>query len=399
MKKNLFSGISVKITICFVLIVVSFAMLLLPWIEISVEVGGQSYRLDTLIENACTYDGMSKTQFDLELQAQIAALVAKMSESGVILNTKSTLNTVQTILNGRLSLLDLTKIMFFANSLLSDLSNALTIQSENLTGSQRLALTAISDVQPVVMVSMILFSVLLIAAVITFILAIRSIRRERSITLIVFGSVQILLFIVVAFITYQANANIQVMASSFIDAIESILRMIGQYISLDTVDLFHITPWALICVTCVVAALIINWVKANFKGVNVDVSALGKWVCPKCRSQIKITNIYCDVCGCKRPEKPRCECGAELKEGVTYCGKCGKRVNVVIETPVYASPSAPRPAENVSVNSAPVNHSANTRICPRCGKPLNGNSLYCDSCQQSRSKLHGGFGKPTDNDL
>lgn len=397
-----------KTLIALVLVIVSFAMLLLPWINISIEVMGRDYSLPDLLDLACRYEGITSAQFDLALQTEIADLSADLAkDTGVIVNTKEATKAVNRILDGGISLLDAATLSTYASGVLKDIDQAMSLNITKLSASERAVLIAISEASGTLSISMIVLWVVIAALVITFLLALLSLRTNSGAGTIAYTIVLAVPIVATVIGIGNVNELMQNYITSLTGSLSSALRLlgVGDY-GVQSLELLHVSAAPVISLLCAIAAILIMVVTGiRIPGIKTPAMPTFKWTC-SCGFQNNLSNAFCSSCGQKRPEKPRCECGAAIVPGTKFCGKCGKPIEAEIE---FDPDPAPAPAKrcprcgNVmegDVCRRCVPSPQRNRECVRCGALVYGNDTLCTSCRSTGGGLRRGpWNKPSDTDL
>lgn len=410
MRRRGYSDLSVQSIIALVLVAVSFLMLLLPWAGISIEVMGRDYSLSELMETVQTYGGISEAQFKMELQSSIAELTSELAdETGIIINARKFANAVNKILDGGLSILDFATISSFSSGVLRDLDKAFAISFSQMSAAERVAISQITNAKTSVMIFAIALWVVIAILAASFAYAVYSLLKRRNNGIIVYTVALVLP--IIGFIAFVVGCNNAM--QNYGNIVSSMLgdlmwsAGIGGSSNLLSFDIFHLTLAPFVCLACAIGAMLVLRMRISKKVSPVhigSISNIGKWNCPSCGTQNGMGNAYCLGCGNKRPEKPRCECGAEIKEGAAFCGKCGRKISV-IEKPAYTPPVYTPPVNTPPVYTPPVN------TPPVYDRPIGSNAANDNpyptqvneapnpGANQGGSKLSGTLFRPNDSDL
>lgn len=408
------SRLPAKSLIALGLVVVSFLMLLFPWVNISIEVLGRDYSIPDLLDVVCKYEGISAAQFDLELQAGIASFTAELAdETGVIMNAKEATNAIEKLLDGGVSLLDAATICTYTGGILKDIDQAMNLSLSSLSSSDRVALMMISEASSSLNVAAVVLWVIVAALVIAFAIAIYTLLKHTKPGVIAYTIVVAVPVVAAVIGVMNVNGLLQTYASYITDAIDDVLWMLGAgSYGVQNLELFHLSAAPVISLICAIAAMLIMVVQLGRGHRTIAIptdefTKLTKWTC-SCGFQNKLGNAFCSSCGQKRPEKPRCECGAVIVPGTKFCGKCGKPIESV-DDGGFAPPPPPPPPKRCprcgSIMDGLIcrrcsDVTQQPRKCIRCGAPVYGNNTICESCSAGGGRLHGDlWNKPGDSDL
>lgn len=399
-----------KSLIALVLVVISFLMLVFPWVNISIEVMGRDYSIPDLLDIVCKYEGISSAQFELELQAGIASFTAELAdETGVIMNAKEATNAIDKLLDGGVSLLDAATLCTYAGGLLKDIDQALNLNISSLSSSERVAMMMISEASSTLNITSIILWVMIAVLVIAFAFAIFTLLTHKKIGAIVYAIVMAVPFVAVVIGVMNVNDLMQTYASYVTDAIDDVLWMLGAgSYGVQNLEVFHLSVAPVISLICAIVAMLIMVVTGvKIPGIKTPPVPNFKWTCT-CGFQNNLGNAFCSSCGQKRPEKPHCECGAVIVPGTKFCGKCGKSIESV-DDGGFAPPPPPPPPKRCprcgsfmdgAVCRRCSSATPQSKKCVRCGAPVHGNNTVCESCSVSGGRLSGDlWNKPGDSDL
>jgi predicted amidophosphoribosyltransferase len=118
-------------------------------------------------------------------------------------------------------------------------------------------------------------------------------------------------------------------------------------------------------------------------------------VCPECGAALRSGVQFCGKCGHSLGEEEdeaaeaepvaeetvgeQCpECGQSLREGVQFCGKCGHRLDAAEEE--AAEPEAEEPPVEEAEQPEPTVEEAIADTCAECGKPVEPDWQVCPYC-------------------
>lgn len=126
----------------------------------------------------------------------------------------------------------------------------------------------------------------------------------------------------------------------------------------------------------------------------------GIQVCSQCGAELSRGSAFCSSCGAPVPkiQKPQynddliqCDsCGAMVKKGMRFCTACGNPLAISRPVPEvingsYSDIGAAPPIDdfalgNESEESNDVSSEPETKACPKCGKLLTPDSIFCPEC-------------------
>lgn len=126
----------------------------------------------------------------------------------------------------------------------------------------------------------------------------------------------------------------------------------------------------------------------------------GVQICKQCGADISRGSAFCSSCGAPVPkiQKPqynddliKCDsCGAMVKKGMRFCTACGNplAISKPVQETINENSSgfeAVPPIDdfelvNESEASNDISSYPETKACPKCGKPLTPDSIFCPEC-------------------
>lgn len=327
MNRNQSAGMSVKMVIAMVLLAASFLMLFFPWVKISIDIYGQEYTMEDLVEKACYEEDMSRADFDYELQDELYDTLSDLSDYGISVNAKKALKTLNMVLKGKLSVFNLVKLTSYVNSLMSKLIeyaeaslNSYGIVSKTYIMQE---LSGYEDVKQVCFIAMLAVSGLLIVTAVCFILALRSIWTGRKGGLISYILIYLVLLVGILVGINQSNDLLQGISSYLTSMIASFGFSSNSITSL---ELFHVASAPVWGIVFVAAATVVSLLGGGSLRGKAAFASVGSWDCPSCGCSNDGSSSFCMACGTRRPERTTCECGAPIKPGTSFCGRCGRRL-------------------------------------------------------------------------
>lgn len=330
------------------LVVASFLMLLLPWIHISMEIMGQKYSMPDLVDLACRNEGISSAQYRMELQTGITDSLSELAEdTGVQVNAKYAILTLNKVMRGNLSFLDAALICTYTGRVLKDVDQALRLNILSMSSADSKMLMTLDQAGNSVTIGAIVLWLVILAVVVTFIVAVFTLLAGKK-----GGAVAYTIAIAVAVVSSlicvaKINASLQ---GSGIELLEDLQNRF------QATDLFHVSSVAGISLVCAVGSVLVMAVAGLWRKGSIVDPPTAMWRC-SCGYQNKPEDLFCAECGQKRPERARCKCGAVLIPGTKFCGVCG------------------RPVEESTPPTPPT-----TRHCARCGAALVPGARFCKEC-------------------
>lgn len=395
-----------KSIIALILAAVSFLMLLLPWVNLSIEILGRNYSIPDLLDLVCKYEGMTSMQFELEMQAGIAELAAELADdTGVVLKAKDATKNIEKVLDGSLSLLDAATITSYAGGVLKDIDQAMNLNLTGLSSSDRVALMMISEISSTLSTVSIVLWAVIAALVITFIFAVAtlpSFRKSGAIAYAVAVAVPVVATIIGV---GTLNDTVQSYASYVTDLLDELLWMMGtSSYGVQSLEIFHLSAAPFLALICAVVAVVIMCAGTiRLPGIKTPTVPNFKWTC-SCGAQNSMGNTFCPSCGQKKPEKPRCACGAVIAPSSKFCGKCGKAVEFVESSNIVPTPPPARCPHCGSIMDGGICRRCNPPVpqfthCIRCGAPVYDGATLCTTCRTPKNSATPGPFQPMEDVL
>lgn len=331
MNRNQSAGMSAKMVIAMLLLAVSFLTLFLPWVEISIDVAGRKYTPEDLVQSICYEEDISRAEFDYELQDQLYDTMSELSDYGVGINEKKVLKAIDLVLDGKFSIWEMAKLTSDANSLTSKIVEYLEtnlrkykygsayyqVVSEELSSFEIVKLGCL--------LGMLVINGLLVLAAACFLLALRSIWTGRKGGLIAYIVIYLVMF---TGILAGLNVGNDVLAGTLGSSLSSMVEELGLSRRSISFELLHLASAPIWGIVLVGAATVVSLLGGgSFRG-KAGFTSADNWVCSSCGCSNDGSGVFCMGCGTKRPEKTICECGAPIKPGTSFCGKCGRRVDL-----------------------------------------------------------------------
>lgn len=382
--------------IALVLAIISFLMLLLPWINVSIEVFGREYSIPDVVDLICYNEEIPATQVDLAIQVALSEFAEEVADdTGVVINTKDAANAVNKLLKGKWSLLDAATLTTYVGGVLKDIEQAINLSVYDMSYSERTVMMVISELSSTINTAAVVLWLIIVLLVGTFVFAIVTLRNHNKTGIIAYAIAVAVPVIAVWIAVGRTNNTLATYASYITDLIEDYLWDLGSF-GIQNLKLVHVSAAPFVALMCAIAAVVTLVLSKGGKICGVDIPAVPnfKWTCA-CGVQNSLSNAFCSACGSKRPEKPRCECGAAIVPGTKFCGKCGKIVEIVADVaPVVPVEPVRRCPKCGSIMDGGVCKRCmdvipQTRKCIRCGAPVYGNNTVCETCSTSGSRLSG----------
>lgn len=314
----------IKKIIAIGLLLVSFAMLFLPWVNMSVKVKGTSYSLYDL----CQVGGASKAEIEKELHEE-AQDTAETIEAflDIEINADSLEKVYMIFFKGKASVAQLA----WASSLMKSYEEEMVKYADE--NDEDIDDDTVQRVSTLRTVSVALWSGLVLAAV-TLCYGIHAIRKEKKWGVWLYAIVISALFLALTSTIGKLNGITAKSVSDVMDvAFNSVYWMCG-YDKLgdvkdilndatDNFELFHVEIGAYICLIAALGVAVFRILQ--MKNVRWAVQpGRGNWPCG-CGAINRSESRFCVRCGRARVQN-RCSCGAQLQPGAFFCNVCGARV-------------------------------------------------------------------------
>lgn len=341
--------------IALILLLCSFVMLFLPWVNISINVMGQKFTIDKIIDYACMYEGTSRAEFDLELKEAFSDLSENMEYEGINMNSNRALSTFKAI-SGGISPVDAASASSFFGGLAGQLSDYIDENYYWFDSTELVVLSALSDSTGKIIAAAIFLWILVVVAIAGFLYGIYAVLTDGKKGLIPYLAVATVFFLIFVVLTANINNGIKSVSSTFSYLLSDAFSDIGINLSGANPKLFHITAAGIVCVLLADGAFLMT-LFANGAGYTKSVTSphhrTGAWHCPSCGQMMGAANSFCSICGAKRPgvpdAPPRCSyCGAVIKDGAAFCIKCGKPVRPAASADSVPPVRPETPADPVS---------------------------------------------------
>lgn len=373
-----------KKIIAIALLALSFLMVFLPWMSISLNVVGQKFTIPKMIDYLSMYNGYSATEFKSELYEEFVDLSNDMAWEGVHMDPKQAMTAFDLISDSQISPLDAARICSFASNLLGETKNYLARNSQNLDGEERIIASMVTEAAGKVAFAAVLMWVLFFGSIIAFAFSLYSLIKDKKYSVVPYLCSSLVLLVIFAVMIIKVNSAIKQLISTFSYGAASFFSEFGiNYSSSMDLNVFHLSISGILCFVFAAGAFALTILRDDtIAHVPLSLSIpTKKWSCPSCGSEMKASSLFCTRCGTKRPEASHCtSCGKAIEKGVAFCPHCG--------TPTSSRMTPPPKVD--------------TKKCPSCGHTVLVDSTICPSCSYNfagSSKLWGTLVKPNDDDL
>ena len=383
-------------------LLLSFALFFLSWINISLTVFGQKLTISALFQYAAESIGYSSAeQFKNELYSSIIEASEDMAYDGIQMDPKQMTATLELISDSKISPIEAARIFSYSSSLLRELKNYFSRNIQDYYGEEKMIASFIVNSASKASFAAVIIWILIIAVIATFILSFYFLLNDQKKGIILYSSVLITLFSVMAIMTARINSGIKqignMLSSLSYLASELLFGDLGINFSSSTNHKIANLSFAayLSCIFAVGAILYTILDGKAFGAGSIGhisippikipdfhiptVKFEEKWTCKKCGKKMDIGYIYCASCGTKRPDRKRCpKCGRFVDEDALFCTNCG------------AGLESEKSHDPIETNI----------VCKTCGFTVRYNAEVCPNCgHDPRTASHGFLVPPTDDDF
>lgn len=382
------TNVSAKSIVAILLVVVSFIMLLLPVVNISLNTANGKLTIDDVLNKVAR---VSVQEVQAKLIDDFDDLMGSTDTNTYFIARKTAISVCK-ILDGKVSLIEAASICGNVGKLLRTAASLDDYASTSLSkyGSN------FGIVSVLIWCVLILLLLLALASIL-------SLKKGHTAWTAVYTAANALVLSVMLVVVGKLNAWLQ---PQFWDEYSTVLKRMGIL----NLNLFHVSPALYISFICAVAAILVSRLNSKkLEGAKIcahcgaknkpdtafcifcgkPLSIQADWTC-SCGQ--KNREAFCTKCGNPRPEpdtRMRCNmCGAENAPGAKFCCKCGRPL--VDTVPSSAEPAytiCPECGTENSPNASFCLHcgrnlkAAPKKVCIRCGKPFSGSGKYCPSCE------------------
>lgn len=354
--------------IALVLILASAAMLLLPWMKLSVTVDGERYSGGQILGKLAEDEGISKEEARAELRESVEELCDQAEWYGISLDANKAYSFAEKIMRGAWSPFALSSILGTVKSTADRIEPSLSMM-EWMIGSSTVDTirTAASAVGTARTVLLILLIVTLALAALAVICALTD-HRLGAIPYVVFALILLLVFVLLI-----AAGN---------KSLEENFDSLNLGIPTDVLAL-RIGLGAILCPLLALLGFVTLFIPGDAEKTAAAPSRgpVNSWKCPNCGAVRPADQRFCLNCGTRRPEPPasrpapgwKCPtCGAQLKPDQHFCLYCG--------TKRPERPAAPAPARAAAPRGW---------TCPGCGAKLKTSQNFCPRCGTKQPAQNG----------
>lgn len=370
-----------KKTIAVVLLLISFIMLFLPWISLSVYVMGQKLTISDLIQLSGVYEEYTSYELESEIYYSLQDLSEDMAYEGVYMDPDQAMRMIKIVADGQLSPISSARVLSFLSDISNQMKNYLSYNMDEFYGEEMIIASMIINAAGKVTAAAVAMWILVISAALTFILAIYFLKKDKKFaTVPYFATSTVLLIVFIVFVS-AVNNSLNKVASEFSSAVSFMLSFAGiNGLPEQKIRILHMSASGFISVILAAAALFAVESKGLLAYTSVPLPT-GKWRCPTCGREISNKYTYCNVCGTRRDDLLSCKkCGRKMVAGTAFCPYCG-------------APSG---------TSGPEVYLSAMKACPRCGKKVGAGLKLCPYCGndfEKKTELMGTLLRPSEDDL
>lgn len=370
-----------------ILLVLSFIMLFLPWVSMSVKINGKNYTLKDVYHVIAYNEGESDAEARNEILRGIRDLadeiVDGLQEEGikVSVDSQGAVRLVSGIEDGKITTNELAHITSYLFSLAKSANNYIkTLPIDELYIPQIRAFQTMEKSSEAILIVLWLG---MIAAMASFVLAGYSVKRGKGQGMIPYATVCAIMLIAMAISANRVNSEIR-------GTVNVLLGNIGLlYGSESITSFFHVTAWPIVAtlfaVCGAVAVMLPTFEDMKIKAPSIP--KIGGWKCVGCGNQCSDSSRFCPNCGEKKPTPIRCpSCGWAVKAGDRFCLNCGTPLQSELRK---ITPTEPAEPPKTTLDTTPIQIKM-LRACPHCGaklgSELKGSLTICPNCGQLVSK-------------
>ena len=370
-----------KKTIAVILLLISFIMLVLPWISLSVYVMGQKLTISDLIQLSGVYEEYTSYELESEIYYSLQDLSEDMAYEGVYMDPDQAMRMIKIVADGQLSPISSARVLSFLSDISNQMKNYLSYNMDEFYGEEMIIASMIINAAGKVTAAAVAMWILVISAALTFILAIYFLKKDKKFaTVPYFATSTVLLIVFIVFVS-AVNNSLNKVASEFSSAVSFMLSFAGiNGLPEQKIRILHMSASGFISVILAAAALFAVESKGLLAYTSVPLPT-GKWRCTTCGREISNKYTYCNVCGTRRDDLLSCKkCGRKMVAGTAFCPYCG-------------APSG---------TSGPEVYLSAMKTCPRCGKKVGAGLKLCPYCGndfEKKTELMGTLLRPSEDDL
>lgn len=369
-----------KKTIAVVLLLISFIMLFLPWISLSVDVMGQKLTISDLIQLSGVYEEYTSYELESEIYYSLQDLSEDMAYEGVYMDPDQAMRMLKIVADGQLSPISSARVLSFLSDISNQMKNYLSYNMDEFYGEEMIIASMIINAAGKVTATAAAMWILVVSAALTLILAIYFMKKDNKYAIVPYLATSAVLLIVFIVFVSVVNSSLNKVASEVSSALSFLLSFAGaSRLPEQKIQIMHMSVSGFISVILAAAALFA--VESEGSLAHVVPLPTGKWRCPACGREVSNKYDFCGSCGTSRDALLSCKrCGRKLAAGETLCSYCG--------TP--------------SGTGGPEVYSSAMKTCPSCGKKVGAGLKLCPYCGNSfekKSKLTGTLLRPSEDDI
>ena len=365
MKTGFKPDLNYRTVIALALLVISFLMLFVPWIDLHAELstnysvhGGRGYTFDDVINEFAYLEDLTpsqmKSEFEYDLtQVLINDLKWEAEDYNIPFHVteEQLIRTVRGLYNGKISVPELARAATLAYRLTR---TAVLLEEERWGEASEAEYRLVKGLRTASVLLWIIIVLFIIAFVIAGAAVLTGSTEKNRSRLIPYAGLCIILLIACiisvnkgneAFISYELNLHDYVA-----DLLED-FDIISNWSDMGE-RVFYLTSGGYWCVILALLAFGATWLPDKLPLSDTKAVIQTNWICPECGSRSAMTAAFCKTCGTPKPQAKRCtKCGKVLQEDERYCSRCG-------------TPSAQE----------------QTIICRHCGASLEIGATFCTKC-------------------
>ena len=127
-----------KKTIAVVLLLISFIMLFLPWISLSVDVMGQKLTISDLIQLSGVYEEYTSYELESEIYYSLQDLSEDMAYEGVYMDPDQAMRMLKIVADGQLSPINSARVLSFLSDITNQMKDYLSYNMDEFYGEEML---------------------------------------------------------------------------------------------------------------------------------------------------------------------------------------------------------------------------------------------------------------------
>lgn len=319
-----------KRIIAIILLVLSFAMIFLPWVTLSINVMGQKFTIAKLFDYSSMLGGESMEEAREDVIDWLYDTSEDMAWEGITMNPRKAIVIFDIIAEGKLSPIEAAKICSSTGKLFRELKSYFAKSIEDsyyLSSDEQVVISMISSLAGKVTLAAVFMWVLIGANLVCFGLAVYMLLNDKKNAAVPQLVASVVLLLVFVLAISKVNGAIKQLISTSSYIVSDLLSEFGlNYGSTNNVNLLHLGFAGILSIIFAASAFVLPFVETkSLPRVNINIPTVSKkWTCPNCGNKMNEANAFCANCGAKKPEARRCvNCGQVLKDDVAFCPNCG----------------------------------------------------------------------------